>query len=137
MEADNSKSCTTLAECFSKHYKEITQGAYGLADKWPFAFDGLAENRKCAATILLHEAYIDASSTFSHFKPERFPSGFSRSCIVSCWGSYIASSRNGGSKSHRVHLLLLKKIHRRVIHLTCSSHPTAPIHRTAMWWLSR
>src|SRR5436305_13218178 len=67
----------------------------------------------------------------------RFPSGFSRSCIVSCWGSYIASSRNGGSKSHRVHLLLLKKIHRRVIHLTCSSHPTAPIHSTAMWWLSR
>ena len=73
MEADNSKSCTTLAECFSKHYKEITQGAYGLADKWPFAFDGLAENRKCAAIILLHEAYIDASSTFSHFKPERRP----------------------------------------------------------------
>src|SRR5216110_1225870 len=56
-------------EYVDTYYQELTQSAHVLAKKKMFLFDSLAEDPDHAATILLHEAYINACSTLQSFDP--------------------------------------------------------------------
>lgn len=66
MSSDNLNTCINDKICLAR----LTQSARGLAYKWFYLFDSLAEDVDHAATMLLHEAYIEASSTLSHSDPQ-------------------------------------------------------------------
>jgi RNA polymerase sigma factor (sigma-70 family) len=63
MDSDGPMSLEALDTCFNELLQVLTQIAYGLVYNKLDFFDGLAEDARAAANILLHEAYIEAAKT--------------------------------------------------------------------------
>jgi RNA polymerase sigma factor (sigma-70 family) len=51
------------------HYEELTQSAHAFTKEKKILLNSLVEDRDDAATILVHESYIEATSTLHHFDP--------------------------------------------------------------------